>query len=153
MERFDISEFDELFGDNFFIIDSNNLELFKSKLYGFAIHDNKIIKNESYDGHTIFNGNGTYIQIIKSRDDISIYQDFNGSFGIYIYENDDYFAISNSFIKLVDYIKHSHEITLNEDYAKYFISVSLCSLSYSETLINEIKVLPKNYSLNINLNK
>lgn len=41
---------------------------------------------------------------------------------------------------------------MNEDYAKYFISADLCSLSYSETLVNEIKVLPKNYSLNINLN-
>lgn len=152
MGGFDISEFDELFGDKFFIIDSNNLELVKSKLYGFAIHDNKIIQNESYDGHTIFDGNGTYIQIIKSGDDIYIYQDFNGSFGIYIFEKDDYFAISNSFIKLVDYIKCRHKITLNEDYAKYFISISLCSLSYSETLVNEIKVLPKNYFLNINLN-
>ena len=152
MGGFDISEFDELFGDKFFIIDSNNLEIVKSKLYGFAIHDNKIIQNESYDDDTIFDGNGTYIQVIKSGEDISIYQDFNGSFGIYIFEKDDYFAISNSFIKLVDYIKCSHKITLNEDYAKYFISISLCSLSYSETLVNEIKVLPKNYSLNINLN-
>ena len=152
MGGFDISEFDELFGDKFFIIDSNNLELVKSKLYGFAIQDNKIIQNESYDDHTIFDGNGTYIQVIKSGEDISIYQDFNGSFGIYIFEKDDYFAISNSFIKLVEYIKCNHKITLNEDYAKYFISIALCSLSYSETLVNEIKVLPKNYSLNINLN-
>ena len=53
---------------------------------------------------------------------------------------------------MVDYIKCSYKITLNEDYAKYFISADLCSLSYSETLVNEIKVLPKNYSLNINLN-
>lgn len=52
----------------------------------------------------------------------------------------------------MDYIKCSHKITLNEDYAKYFISIALCSLSYSETLINEIKVLPKNYSLNIDIN-
>lgn len=52
----------------------------------------------------------------------------------------------------MDYIKYTHKITLNEDYAKYFISIALCSLSYSETLVNEIKVLPKNYSLNINLN-
>ena len=152
MGGFNIREFDDLFGDNFFIIDSNNLELVKSELYGFAIYDNKIIQNESYDGHTIFDGNGTYIQIIKSGDDIYIYQDFNGSFGIYIFEKDNYFAISNSFIKLVDHIKCSHKITLNEDYAKYFISISLCSLSYSETLVNEIKVLPKNYFLNINLN-
>lgn len=127
-----------MFGNNFFIIDSNNLKLVNSKLHGFAIHNNKIIQNESYDDHTIFDGNGTYIQVIKSGDDISIYQDFNGSFGIYIFEKDDYFSISNSFIKLVEYIKCSHKIILNEDYAKYFISVDLCSLSYSETLVNEI---------------
>lgn len=44
--------------------------------------------------------------IKKIGNEIKINQDFYGSFGLYIYENKDmkYFAISNSFLLLEEYL-------------------------------------------------
>ena len=83
------------------------------------------------------------------RDKIIISQDFNGSYGIYLYENENEFIISNSFFKLVNYVKEDYTITLNKEYADAFIAADFCSLIYEETLVNEIRLLPKNYELSI----
>ena len=56
----------------------------------------------------------------------------------------DYFALSNSFFRLLDHIKGSYPLTLNRDYANYFLVEGLASQSYSETLINEIKLTDRN---------
>ncbi len=80
---------------------------------------------------------------------ISVFQDVNGSYGIYLYNSDDYFAFSNSFIKLVEYLKTKCYLTLNDDYAKSLMSASLCSVIYDYTLVNEITYLPRNRIIRI----
>lgn len=42
-----MSEFEKYFKDEFFIIDSNNLENVETKLYGFIFDEGKIIKNNN----------------------------------------------------------------------------------------------------------
>lgn len=69
---------------------------------------------------------------------------------VYIYKNKDYFAISNSFLKLVEYLKNYYELTLNEDFANYFMISGLSSSIYGETLVNEIEVIPRRYIVEIN---
>lgn len=78
------------------------------------------------------------------EDKIEIIQDFIGSYGLYLYQIDNYFAISNSFIKLVDYLKSCHKLSLNKDYANDLLFTNLCSRAYNVTLVNEIKTLPQN---------
>lgn len=147
-----MGEFESLSKNEFFIIESLNLNSVESKLYGFAICDGKIIQDNEVSDKTEFDGTGVYIYVKKTDNAIEILQDFNGSYGLYLFKKDDYFAISNSFIKLVEHIRENFVLTLNEDYAKAFLSVDVASCVFEETLVNEIIMIPKNYIINININ-
>lgn len=110
-----MSEFEEKFGNRFFIIDSKNINEINSKLYGFTIIDNEIVNEDSCIDESSLNGMGAYIYINSSNDSISISQDFNGCWGLYLNQEDDYFALSNSFLKLVEFLKDNHEISFNQN--------------------------------------
>ncbi len=146
-----MSEFKKYVENEFFIIDSNNLNTIKTELYGFMVDGDKIIMNDNVHEISSATGNGTYVYISKNEDLIQIFQDYNGSYGLYFYQNDDYFAISNSFLKLIEYLKDTQYLTFNEDYASYFLTSDICSIVYKSTLINEIEVLPRNYVPLINI--
>ncbi len=137
--------------EEFFIIDSFNLNNVNQKLYGYAIKDKDIIIDKNININNL-DGTGAYTYIHKDKEKIKILQDFNGSYGLYFYKNEDYFAISNSFLKLVEYLKKNHTITFNKKYGDAFLFSDLCSFAYGETLINEIEVLPRNYKVIINKN-
>ncbi len=144
-----MDEFDLIYKNEFFILSSDNLENVKTKFYGYAITNEGFIwKNPEPQQ---LDGTGCYIYIHKVNDEISIYQDFNGSYGLFLYKKDDYFAISNSFMKLIEYLKDKREITLNEDYAYSYITANYCSTIYEQTLINEISILPYDYIVQINV--
>lgn len=70
---------------------------------------------------------------------------------IYIYIYEDYFAISNSLAYLTDYIKNKKSITLNTDVANASLFQAIDSLSYQDTIINEITQLPRNAVLIIDV--
>ena len=145
-----MSEFEKLFGEEFFIIDSNNLMDIKTKFYGFSIIDNNIVFENSFIDENKLTGNGAYLFVKDDDGHIRILQDFNGCYGLYFYKSDDYFAISNSFIKLVEYLSfNDYFISFNQEYAEAFLFAELCSYAYEDTLINEIKLLPKNYIVDI----
>ena len=134
--------------DNFFVIDSNNLDDVKTKLYGYCISEYS--NHADYlDNKINLNGLGAYIYIFVDKNRITINQDYVGSYGLYLFRDKDYFALSNSFIYLVDYIKTKHEITLNKDYANYLLIGDLCSEIYEDTMVNEIKMLSRNAVIKI----
>ena len=114
--EFNNEESDELIKNEFFIIYSDNLEAIESKLYGYMITENGIITNESIQDYlNIQNGSelskdGSYVWVKRNGDEITIYQDFIGSYGLYMFKEDDYFAISNSFLRLVEYLKENHHL-------------------------------------------
>lgn len=146
-----MSEFNELFDEDFFILDSNNLNKFKTNFFGYSIINNEIVFKESLINENELKGYGAYLFISSDNDYIHISQDFNGSYGLYFYKNDDYFAISNSFFKLAEYLKHAnHTLSLNQEYSNAFLFADLCSYAYGETLVNEIELLPKNFKVIIN---
>lgn len=146
-----MNEFDEYYKDEFFIIDSNNLDKINSKLYGFCIHNTKIIQNEEITQDFNFLDYGVFINVNVTDNEIKIYQDFNGSYGIYLFKDDNYFAISNSFWKLVEYLKSNYQLSVNEDFTKSrFLRDKLYSFSYNDTFINEIELLPRNIIFHIN---
>jgi len=136
--------------NEFFILDSNNLQNTKTKLYGYLINDD-VLFNEDIDNNSIIGENGAYIFVKKYSETITICQDFNGSYNLYFFELDEYFAISNSFLKLEEYLKEKYELSFNENYAKSLLSTISSSFAYDETLINEIKLIPKDTKININL--
>jgi len=75
--------------------------------------------------------------------------------GIYIYENKEsgYFAISNSFLLLEQYLVGKENISFNKDFSDNFIISSWISYSIKETMINEIIQIPSNGYVIINNNK
>lgn len=145
-------KFEDISENNFFVIDSDNLKNLKTRLFGYIISDNEVITNENWGKKVKIDGTGAYVFIFKSKNQINIFQDLNGSFGLYFYENDGYFAISNSFLKLLGHVKEKYELSLNQDYLKLLITVPIYSTLYDETPINEIKILPRNFKVEIDIN-
>ena len=144
-----MTENDEQFlNDHFFIIDSLNCDKYNSKFFGFILDDdsfsnsyNSIIQKDCY---------GTYINIIKNNEELIIQQDYYGSYGIFVYEDPNYFAISNSLLYLANFLKNKKSLSINEDYVKTFLCCDLVPLIFEETIFNEITQLSKNYCIHIN---
>ena len=82
-----------------------------------------------------------------------ITQDFVGCYGLYLFKKGDYFAISNSLLRLVEHVGKAHKLTLNRDYASAFIPEGLCSVAYSDTMINEIQMLDRSAIVDIDIRK
>ena len=142
----------------FTINDIKNLENIKSHLYGFIVSKDGILTDNYYQKLGNYSEplpQGAYIMLRKIGKEIIINQDFYGSYGIYIYENKDenYFALSNSFLLLQKYLFGKQNFTFNKDYAFNFIAMALLSYSIDETLINEIKQIPSNAFIIINTEK
>ena len=141
--------------DLFFFVDSNSLSKDKGELpiglYGYCLIDNAVIRSSSDLANRVPNGDGCYVYVNSEYDKLVIHQDYNGSFGIYLFSQDGYTAISNSFALLVDRVSKDYSLTLNRAYCDYLLFADLCSVSHSETPINEIKILDKRAVIEIDL--
>ena len=150
--------FNKIIKENFFIIDSNQLDIVESHMYGYSINKNGILTDNYYKNLGYYDEpdpQGTYVMVRKIGNEIKINQDFCGSYGIYIYQNKktDYFVISNSFLLIEEYLIGKQKITLNKEFADTLLVSKLCSPSIYETLINEIIMIPANTALIINIEK
>lgn len=119
------------------------MECVESGFYGYAISEDDIITSENFIDSVELPGVGAYLAIQDNGSFIRIIQDFNGSYGLYYYEDKDYFAVSNSFMMLVEHLSKNHELTLNQQYCQSFLFVELYSFIYEETLVNEIRTIPR----------
>lgn len=145
-----------LIKQNFFIIDSNNLEKIKSIMYGFSISIKGILTNNYYKKNGFSEDpepQGVYIMIKRVGEEIRISQDFCGSFGLYMYENktSGYFAFSNSFLLLEEHLIGKENFTLNKDFSNNFVISDLCASSIYETMVNEIILIPPNAFVMVNI--
>lgn len=139
--------------EEYFIIDSEKLGEIKTKLYGFFICDKGIIENvnlSELNKEEMF-GCGAYVYVENDGNNILIRQDINACYSLFLFEKDGYFAISNSWQYLVDYIKYRHRISLNRDYANHMFVMELESHALSATMINEIKILPRDVVVKIDI--
>ena len=139
----------------FFLIDSNNLSQVRPKLYGYSIQETGIYEDDNLTPEAIANldGRGCYVYVEVRDGKITIKQDLNGCWGIYLFRHGDYFAVSNSFFRLLDHIKYRYPLTVNRDYCHCFLLNDLCSHTYSETAINEIRLVERNAILQIDIAK
>ena len=128
-------------------------------MYGFSVSINGILTNNYYNKinyNEIPEPIGTYVLVRKYKNEIKINQDYNGGFGLYIYENRKigYFSISNSFLLLVEHLSNKKiNLTLNKEYSDNFILSSMCSSIIQETMIKEIISLPPNSFIIIDIQK
>lgn len=144
---------EEIFDDNFFVFDSDHLSDVESRFIGYAIGDGCI-----YDSHQSAHAeipeevvDGVFIVIRRTQDEITLRQDFIGCFGLYVFEQAGYFAISNSLWLLADHVKRRYRLSVNRDYAHAMFAFDLCSHSLEETIFNEIRLVPRNMTLRISL--
>ena len=103
LERNSIDYFDV--EKEFFLIDSDNLSQVRSKLYGYSIQRTGIYKDDNLTPEAIagLDGRGAYVYVEVKDSEITIKQDINGCCGIYLFRHGDYFAVSNSFFRLLDH--------------------------------------------------
>lgn len=142
------NKYQDFIEDNFFVIDSDNCKNIKSKLYGFVLLDNTLVGyKDNYNKHIEKKEYGTYINIIKEGEKLIIEQDALGSYGLFIYNKDNYFAISNSFYYLVLYLNKNKKLTLDVDNIKYFMTQPLSTLSLTKTPIHEINQIDKDMKI------
>ena len=133
---------------NFFMITSDNLDTIKTKLYGFMVSDNGIIENENFTNQDL-SGAGTYVLVDVHSKDITIKRDTNGSYGLFLFKQDDYFALSNSFFMLVEYLHNKFKLDFNQDFANYMLAMDLVSEALEDTWIKQITMLDKDAIVNI----
>lgn len=126
------------------VFDINNLPT-SNYFYGFMITiDNKIIEEYNNEQET---SNGCYFLVKKENNKLIITQDYFGCFGCYVYQKENYFAISNNLLELVKYLKD--KLTLNKEYYNRLINARETTFSLNDTVINEIKRYSGNYIINI----
>ena len=139
----------------FFLIDSDNLSKVQSRFYGYSIQADGIYEEDNLTPEAVknLNGRGCYVYVEVRDGQITIKQDLNGSWGIYLFRHGDYFALSNSFFRLLDHVKFRYPLTVNRDYVHYLVTDILCSISYLETIVNEIQLVDRSAILHIDTNK
>ena len=140
--------------EHFFIIDSENLKEVQSRLYGFYIDENRVIFPENIDCYETMEvtGIGSYDLIIRESDQIRILQDALGSQGIYLFQDKEYFALSNSELFLMEYLKENNRtVSLNRDYACHLIPEDLAVYACTETIANEISLLERDSVVTISI--
>ena len=139
----------------FFLIDSNNLSKVRPHLYGYSIQASGIYENDDLTSEAIagLDGRGCYVYVDVKDGKITIKQDLNGCWGIYLFRHGDYFALSNSFFRLLEYVKDYYPLTVNRDYCHHLLINDLVSHAYFETPVNEIQLVDRSAILQINIAK
>lgn len=132
----------------FFVIDSEHLADVQSRLYGFAFQAGDSAEPWAITGDALPDANGAWVLVRRRSDGIEIRQDFVGSFGLYLYRDDAFFALSNSFVMLVDHVKRRRRLSLNLDVARTLIGSDV-GLDYSETRAREIVLLDRSAVVSI----
>lgn len=138
----------------FFIMDSFNIDAFSDKMYGYLIKAGKLSHNlEDFDPDHLAEYLGNFIVIKRHGSAIRIYQDSNASFGLFYYQKDDYFALSNSFILLYAFLRQREKLSHARDYISWFFFQSYVANAVTGTFCNEIEVVRANKYLRIEDNR
>ncbi len=138
--------------DNFFVITSDNYLNADERIYGYVLlEDAFFINTKEYRTSIPYDSYGCYINVYRDKETLFLQQDYFGQYGLYLYQNNDYWAISNSFLYL---IKHLDDKALSFDYT---YALSLCanptaSVAYKRTMVEEIQMLPRNCYVSVERN-
>ena len=138
--------------ENFFVLDSGNMHETKNRLYGYFIQNGKIFDGREENPEQV-SPDGVYVHICRKGSKLIISQDYSGSFGLYLYQREGYFALSNSFMYLAEWLKSKEKLHVNMDYVMSMFAFDLCSLSVEETPLQEIQMLPRNARVLIDIDK
>lgn len=140
--------------DNIFFLDSNHLESVENKLYGYMIVQDSVVEDLNQIPAEFLEGKlniyGCYTLVQNKDNTITISQDYSGSQGLYLFCKEEYFAISNSFLFLVEKVK-KYGLTIDRDNVRCYLATGWLNLAYRKTMVNEIIVLDKDEYITINI--
>ncbi len=138
--------------EEFFVIDSEHLENVKTAFYGYTFSEYRVTDEQHALNGLEPDADGAWVYVRRENDRVRITQDFQGCYGLYLFRKDGYFALSNSFLTLVEYLIPSQKLTLNCEYADYLLFVDLlASCSMEETPAKEISVLDRSSVVDIDI--
>ena len=129
--------------DEFFIITSDSLDGVRTRLYGWTLVDGRFVTDAAALSGRAPSPEGCYVYILREGGTVTVSQDFTGCYGLYLFREGDWWALSNSFLYLVERLKGAHRLTFNKAYADYFVANDLCSHTYAETMVDEIELLDR----------
>ena len=137
--------------ENFFVITPENASGVQTKLYGWAIAGDGIVTDAADLEGLEPTPEGCYVLVEREGAAITIRQDFLGCYGLYLFREGDWWALSNSFLYLVDFVKRGHRITFDRAYADQALTLTLASSTYSETMVDEIELLDRSATVSIDV--
>lgn len=139
--------------DNYFVIDSENLQNIRSGLYGFCVMPSGIYTGGDNYQPEFSDAEGAYVIVKKEGGNVIITQDHIGCFGLFLFRKNNYWAISNSFNDLVDYVKKKYKLQFNKSFADTFLVQNVCISPYKETMVKEIEWLDRRTVVTIDVQK
>lgn len=122
-----------------FYIDSGHLDNVESGLYGYMIQDDGEITMDQ--AHVTENRTGCFVYVKAEGNLITIKQDFFGSFGLFVYREDGYFALSNSLYLLTNQLRGRRLSIDRQAVDALLFPKDGIPLSFSRTIIGEIQRL------------
>lgn len=131
-----------------FIFDSEHINSIESRLYGFCATKDGLFTG-AIPSEDLSNATGAWVLVKRTREGIVITQDPIGCFGLFLFRDRNYWALSNSFNHLLDYLKLAHKLTFNKEYADSLLAQQLCVSVYGETIIREIQWLDRRSKIHI----
>ena len=132
-----------------FIFDSEHIDAMQTRLYGFYTTEAGMFTEAPPAGENISDATGTWVLVKSDQDGIEVTQDTVGCFGLFLFCSGNYWALSNSFNHLLDYLKGRFKLSLNEEYAAALLVQNLCASVYGETIVNEISWLDRRAKVHI----
>ena len=134
----------ERINDYFFLLTSENCADFQSALSGYVIYNNNIYNRydlalEGMKEHD--RGKGMYTLIFRKGNKIHILRDEKGSMQLYLFQKEDYWALSNSFWNLCEEVGQKFPLHLNVGYAECLYAFSMMPYIIGDTLCEEVSSL------------
>ena len=121
----------------YLLIDTDDLEQVESHLYGYMVtEDEGYCTNKIPEDPTEC---GCFVSVEVQDEIIRIRQDFAGSFGLFLFENEKHAVISNSLFELADHLKE--RLSLNRDSINALLNSAYVPVTHTETLFNQIRRL------------
>ena len=137
--------------NKYWIVDTNNLSNIKNIFVGYTVSEEGLFF--LHKKPDILDGTGCYTCIEVKSDKIIISQDFLGMQGIYHYKNEKQNIFSNGYETIVDYLLSlKYPLSIHKDFCIQYIFSNEQPINMNDTILNEIKRIGKDFSIEINLN-
>lgn len=128
---------------DYFVITPENAGSFDTRLIGYSVTKSHEVVTGADKWRGRLEPEGCWVLIERDGGKLTVTQDFLGCWGLYLYRDGDWWALSNSFLHLVEFLQGEHPLTFDKPYADQFIALALVSLCMKRTMVREIELLDR----------